>query len=119
MEFVWDKEFIAKVCHEVNKSYCESIGDSSHLSWDDAPQWQKDSAINGVEFHLNNEVTPEQSHISWLEQKKQEGWIWGYTKDIDRKQHPCMVPYEELSVEQKTKDYLFKAVVDTFKGELK
>ena len=32
---------IAKTCHEVNKAFCESIGDASQPSWNDAPQWQK------------------------------------------------------------------------------
>jgi len=27
---------IAKVCHEANRAYCESIGDNSQLSWEDA-----------------------------------------------------------------------------------
>jgi hypothetical protein len=41
---------IARVCHEVNRAYCTSLGDESQLPWDSAPQWQKDSAINGVRF---------------------------------------------------------------------
>ena len=32
-------------------------------------------------------------------------------KDAERKEHPCCVPYDALPVEQKTKDYLFRAVV--------
>lgn len=106
---------IAKVCHEVNRAYCRSIGDDSQLSWEDAPQWQKDSAINGVSFHMENETTPEQSHENWMKEKLENGWKYGDVKDSEKKEHPCIVPYNQLPVEQRTKDYLFKAVVESYK----
>ena len=108
-------ETIAAVCHNVNRAYCQSIGDDTQPTWEDAPEWQKDSAISGVEYHLTNDVTPEQSHESWMEHKRMDGWVWGDVKDPEKKTHPCMVPYDQLPQEQKTKDYLFKAVVDTMK----
>jgi hypothetical protein len=51
-------EQIARVCHEVNRAYCESLGDMSQPSWEDAPQWQKDSAMLGVKLHTENNVGP-------------------------------------------------------------
>mgnify|MGYP001036395031 CR=1 FL=1 len=110
-------ELIAKVCHQVNKAYCESIGDYSQPDWDDAPKWQKDSAMNGVEFHMKNQdrsVTPEQSHENWMKEKLKEGWVYGNVKDVEKKTHPCLVPYDQLPLYQRTKDSLFKAVVDSF-----
>ena len=109
-------EQVAKVCHNVNRAYCQSIGDDSQPLWEDAPEWQKESAINGVDFHMSNDVSPEQSHENWMKEKEEDGWVWGKLKDPERKVHPCMVPYNELPKEQRTKDYLFKAVVDSFKG---
>lgn len=108
-------EQIARICHEVNRAYCNSIGDTSQPSWDEAPQWQKESAVNGVNFHLNNDTTPEQSHENWLKEKIATGWVYGPVKDPEKKEHPCMVPYDQLPLEQRTKDYLFKAIVDCFK----
>lgn len=29
-------EQIARVCHEVNRAYCESMGDTSQVPWEDA-----------------------------------------------------------------------------------
>ena len=110
----WEKLFCAKLCHEANKAFCESIGDTSQLSWDDAPQWQKDSAINGVNFHLNNETKPSDSHESWMKEKIDAGWVYGEVKDAEKKTHPCIVPYEQLPVEQRSKDYIFKAIVDAY-----
>lgn len=103
---------IAKVCHEANKAFCESLGDTSQVSWDEAPEWQKVSAINGVLFNLSNPDAPaSSSHDSWLEEKTRDGWVYGSVKDPEKKEHPCCVPYEELPKEQQAKDHLFKAVV--------
>lgn len=105
---------IAMVAHEINAAYASSIGDNSQPSWADAPDWQKASAVAGVNMHLDNpDATPEQSHESWLKQKTEDGWAYGEVKDADKKLHPCFLPYAELPVEQKSKDYLFRAVVHT------
>ena len=103
---------IAKVCHEANRAYCESIGDYSQPSWDDAPDWQRDSAVNGVKYHQSSPVAlPSESHNSWLKEKYAAGWKFGPVKDADKKEHPCCVPYEDLPDEQKVKDALFIAIV--------
>lgn len=103
---------IAKVAHEINKSFCASIGDTSQPSWEDAPEWQKESAINGVNFHIDNpEASPSASHENWLKQKEEDGWKHGPVKNPETKEHPCFVPYDQLPVEQRSKDYLFKQVV--------
>lgn len=103
---------IARVAHEVNRAYCQAIGDNTQPSWEDAPEWQKSSAIAGVEFHTKNPgAKPEDSHNSWLAHKEAEGWVYGEVKDAEKKTHPCMRPYNELPVEQRVKDYLFIQVV--------
>lgn len=105
-------EQIARICHEVNRAYCASLGDTSQVPWSEAPQWQRDSAILGVEAILKNpDTTPEQSHEGWLAQKVADGWTYGQIKDAVLKQHPCFVPYADLPAAQQTKDHLFGAVV--------
>lgn len=112
-------ENIAKICHEANRAYCETIGDFSQESWEGAPAWQRESAILGVKLHFNNEgSTVSDSHNSWMAQKVSEGWVYGVEKNIEKKEHPCIVPYEELSVLQKRKDYIFKFIVDGYKASL-
>lgn len=105
-------EKIAKICHEVNKAYCEALGDNSQVSWEDAPQWQKDSAIAGVELHIaNSGAGPDESHKSWYDLKLSEGWVFGAVKDPVLKTHPCMVPFADLPCEQQAKDYIFRQIV--------
>ena len=104
-------EQIAEACHERNREYCHVIGDDSQPAWADAPDWQKESAIAGVEDAISGDVTPEQSHESWLMQKAADGWVYGETKDAELKTHPCMVPYDELPANQRKKDAIFLATV--------
>ncbi len=106
---------IAKVCHETNKALCETQGDMSQPSWEDAPDWQRNSALKGVAFHLTNlDAGTADSHNSWLAEKAADGWIYGPVKDADKKEHPCFVPYEELPASQQVKDYLFRSIVHAF-----
>ena len=103
---------IAYVCHEVNRAYCQALGDNSQPAWEDAPEWQRDSALLGVKLHMENpDAGPEASHESWMAQKVAEGWVYGPEKNPDTKQHPCIVPFGELPVAQQAKDFIFRAVV--------
>jgi hypothetical protein len=105
---------IAKVCHEVNRAYCEALGDMSQVPWELAPDWQQASALNGVRYHLEHrDSAPADSHNSWLVEKTRTGWVLGTVKNPDAAPptHPCMVPFEQLPAEQRAKDFLFLAVV--------
>ena len=105
-------ELAARAAHEANRAYCLALGDWSQPEWVDAPDWQKDSARNGVKFLRDNpDAGPSASHESWLEEKRRDGWGWGPVKDEKSKQHPCFVPYEKLPPGQKAKDAIFVAVV--------
>ncbi|MFA5900599.1 MAG: RyR domain-containing protein [Hyphomicrobium sp.] len=108
---------IARVCHEVNRAYCQALGDNSQPAWDDAPEWQRSSARMGVDLHTMGDFGPEASHISWMKQKLDEGWKYGPVKDPEKKEHPCIVPFAELPREQQAKDFIFRAVVHALRGQ--
>jgi len=109
-------EEIAKVCHEANRAYCETLGDQSQPVWESAPEWQRTSAVKGVEFHLSHPgSSPSQSHEEWLKEKKATGWKYGPVKDPEKKEHPCFLPYDELPVSQRVKDDLFIGIVDALR----
>lgn len=105
-------EQIARVTHEANRAWCEFNGDFSQPSWDEAPEWQKDSARKGVRFHYENSGAGDSaSHDEWMRVKLEEGWVFGPIKDPEAKTHPCIVPFEELPREQQFKDRLFRTIV--------
>ena len=103
---------MAQVAHEVNRAYCIAFNDHSQPPWAGAPQWQKDSALLGVKLHTENpNAGVEDSHNSWMAQKVTDGWKYGAHKDPENKLHPCIVPYDQLPIEQQAKDFLFRGVV--------
>lgn len=110
-------ENIARVAHEVNRAYCQALGDNSQPAWEQAPDWQRSSAINGATYHINfPDAGPDASHNQWFAEKVANGWKYGLVKDPEKKEHPCMVPFAELPTEQKAKDFLFRAVVHALRG---
>jgi len=105
-------DWIARTAHEVNRAYCAALGDDSQLPWDEAPEWQRTSVIRGVVFHVQHpQAGPEDSHESWMREKRSAGWAYGEVKDADAKTHPCLVPFEQLAPSQQAKDYIFRAIV--------
>jgi len=107
----------AMMAHEVNRVWCAMTGDFSQPSWPDAPDWQQQSALNGVQFHLENpDAGDSASHVSWMVEKLEDGWTYGEVKDPVKKEHPCMVPFTELPQEQQIKDALFRSIVHVFIG---
>lgn len=104
---------IAELCHTLNKAICEANGDFSQVPWDEAPEWQKTSAINGVLFRLSHpESTPADQHKAWVDAKLADGWVRGDVKNVEKKQHPCLVPYVDLPIHERIKDHVFRAATD-------
>lgn len=103
-------EAAARAAHEANRAYCIAIGDHTQVSWDHAPEWQRKSSREGVEGVIDGNG-PEQCHASWLVAKADAGWKYGPIKDVEKKEHPCFVPYADLPAAQKRKDDVYVAVV--------
>ena len=43
-------------------------------------------------------------HDVWAANRMSEGWSYGPTRDDAKRETPCLVPYEELSDEEKAYD---------------
>lgn len=109
---------IASICHEANKTWCEIMGDFTQVHWRYAPDWQRTSAINGVKFVLENPLNGDSSlHDNWMDEKLREGWAYGDIKNSTLKQHPCLVPFNQLPRDQQIKDKIFRAIVLAFRDE--
>lgn len=107
----------ATAAHEANRILCLALGDRSQPLWKDAPEWQKSSALKGVQMICDDpSTTPEQSHEGWLKVKADDGWKYGPVKNPETKEHPCFVAYSELPVEQRLKDEMFGMVVRAVLG---
>jgi hypothetical protein len=60
--------------------------------------------------HLNQQLSDlidrlaQNNHEVWARQRLADGWQYGPARDDQRKQHPSLIPYEELSDEEKAYD---------------
>lgn len=104
---------IARVCHEANRAM-QMIQANPAIPvspvWDELDMETRLSALHGVTEALHG-TTPEESHQNWMDFKLERGWKLGPVKDEVKKEHPLLVPYSTLPVEQQLKDKLFLAVV--------
>jgi len=59
------------------------------------------------------EVLAKNTHEVWAEGRIADGWTYGDARDDANKKHPCLVPYEELS--ENEKDYDRATATETLK----
>lgn len=110
---------IAHVCHEANRAYAYALGDKSHLPWEEAPPWMKASTVEGViALRDHPGLTPRELHDQWMTGRRGRGWVYGPTKNefANPPTHPNLVPYDQLNPDERRKDSLFAAIVQTLLG---
>lgn len=56
-------------------------------------------------------------HEVWSANRHADGWSYGPVRNDEKKQHPCMVPYDELP--EREKDYDRSTSLETLKFILK
>jgi len=112
-------EAIASICHEANRAWCDHWGSDVQVPWKDAPQWQKDSAVDGVRFIVDChkrgfKFSAEDVHEHWRDKKFSDGWKWAAIKNPANKEHNCLLPWSELNPKERLKDELFLGIVSAF-----
>jgi ryanodine receptor 2 len=50
------------------------------------------------------EQLAENNHDIWAQQRFRTGWTYGPARNDERKEHPCLVPYQELPESEKVYD---------------
>lgn len=107
---------IAKVCHETNRTYCECMGFKILPPWEEVSEHIKQSAIDGVTYHIDNpESRPEDAHNNWKKFKEADGWRYCKDRDDSKKLHNCLLPYDLLNQKEKAKDYIFMTICKQLK----
>lgn len=56
------------------------------------------------ELELLVEKMSKNVHEVWAETRIKQGWTYGEQRNDELKTHPCLVPYEDLSEEEKEYD---------------
>ncbi len=60
------------------------------------------------------ELLARNTHENWARQRIAEGWRYGPQRDDERKEHPNLLPYEELS--EADKEYDRSTAMETIKA---
>lgn len=55
--------------------------------------------------------TPSEAHNSWMQSYFEMGWKYGKIRDVNKKIHPDLLPFEELPKDEKDKDAIFLVFV--------
>lgn len=69
------------------------------------------------ELNMLAEQLAKNVHEVWAAGRLSQGWTWGPERSDPQRTHPCLVPYEELSEEEK--DYDRHTAIGTLKFILK
>ena len=51
-----------------------------------------------------SELLARNVHEAWAQQRLAEGWKYGAKRNDDQKEHPCLIPYEDLPENEKEYD---------------
>jgi len=55
--------------------------------------------------------TPKEAHNSWVKAYLKMGWKYGEKRDVKKKMHPDLVPFDKLPKDEKDKDAIFLALI--------
>ena len=70
----------------------------------------KPDPINTDDVVLDSDITElseliaKNTHEVWSLGRINDGWTYGEKRDDEKKHHPCLIPYEELTEEEKNYD---------------
>lgn len=77
--------------------------------------------LNDVELPVSLkdliEQIAENVHDVWAKSRIDEGWTWGNERNDEKKTHPCLVPYSQLT--EVEKNYDRNTATDTLKLVIK
>lgn len=62
-----------------------------------------DVILDGDVLSLS-EALARNTHEVWAENRIKDGWKYGDVRDDEKRCHPCLIPYDELSEEEKEYD---------------
>ena len=98
--------------HSAIKQYSIAAGDFSHDDWGKTASELKENTMSVVcSIYENPHQSAEEIHNVWMSEKIKSGWKYGDAKNKHLKEHPCIIPYADLSKMEKKKDSLFKSIV--------
>lgn len=81
--------------------------------WEERDKKFRDQFINIIIKYSSLEKlpTPTEAHQSWMSDYFKMGWKYGEKRDVVKKTHPDLLPFDELPRDERDKDAIFLACV--------
>jgi len=78
------------------------------MDYQPAPINTTNIALNEEQLELV-ELLAKNNHEIWARQRLRDGWTYGPERNDPRKEHPSLIPYEELSDSERAYDEIMSA----------
>ncbi len=85
------------------ETQCKESEQISQLTYTPHPISTKDVTLSPEIMKLSEKIA-ENVHEVWAQSRMDEGWTYGPVRDDTKKEHPCLVPYNELPEIEKEYD---------------
>jgi hypothetical protein len=82
------------------------------LTYEPAPRDTSEVTLPRSILELT-ELLAKNAHENWARQRIQDGWTYGPKRDDPKKEHPSLVPYDELP--ESEKEYDRRTAMETVK----
>ena len=93
--------------HQYKKGLVDNMS-----SYKPQPIDTSDIVLSGDILELSEKLS-ENTHEVWSQTRMNDGWTYGEKRDDAKKQHPCLIPYDELP--ESEKDYDRNTSLETLK----
>lgn len=106
---------IAKTCHAIHRAYCIENNIKTQPEWNDLDEKHIEVIIDSVRKILSGEIkTKEESHLNFVKYKISQGWKYSKIYSVENKTNPRLTEFNNLTIEQRTKEALFIECVKSF-----
>ena len=82
--------------------------------WNEREEAFKEQFLGVIERQCGAQrsASPEELHGSWMQSYITMGWVFGAVYDREKKNHPDLVPYDQLGQLEQDKDSVFVALCE-------
>jgi len=107
---------VAGVCYEAIRQFYKSSGTKdTPVAWENASAHTRAAMVRMIEERTKligmEDATFEQIHNKRVMARAEEGWVYGYEYDVEKKTDPNMCSYEDLPKIIKMSDAIIGALV--------
>lgn len=114
------KNYISELWHNILLEIRKANEESLLTTFEDLDEDHKKFLIDSIDEVIeNNIISGKEYHDVWMKLKIRDGYTYHPVKDDSKKQHNCLVEFEDLNFEQQLKDDLFINTIHTYNNYLK